>query len=313
MRVRELPFVRAIDEGRRRTPIWLTYVVGILLAVLVVQVLIGAGIRLATGHSTDLSSFASQVIEGVTDLWPIAIVLLWVVLYERRPAGSLGLRDRRWWARMLVGLLLGGALVTLGALPSILSGQLVVTEGGPGTLTGSAAVGLVLATLPIWLIQGSSEEIVFRGFLLQRHLYSWPAWLAVVFLAALFAFIHPGGNLLAKLNITLFGIFVSLLVLRQGTLWTAMGIHAGWNMVQGNVLGIAVSGEARDNTLVRLSPADGSSAALTGGEFGTEASVYLTVVLVVVVAVAFVALRRHLARSGGDAEAGATTGVAVPA
>lgn len=294
-KVRELAWVQAVTEGRRRTPILLTYVVGILLAVFGVQIVIGSVLRIATGTTEDLTSFTSQLIEGVTDLWPIVIIFLWVALYERRPVASLGFRARAGWLRMLLGFLLGGALIAVAAAPAMVSGDLVTGSGGPDAVQGSAALGVVLATIPIWLIQGSSEEIVFRGFLLQRHLYSWPSWLAVVFLAALFAFVHPGGNLLAKLNITLFGILAGLLVLQQGSLWLVMGIHAGWNFVQGNVLGLAVSGEGRDYSVFRFVSTDGAGGLLSGGEFGTEASVWATLVLALAVAVAAVALRRRLA------------------
>jgi uncharacterized protein len=292
--IRSLPWVQAITEGRRRTPILMTYVVGILVAVFGVQIIIGAGLRLATGTAEEMTSFTSQLVEGLTDVWPIVIVFLWVAFFEKRPISSLGFRDRSGWLKLLLGFVLGGALIALAAAPAMISGDLVTGTGGPSSVQGAAAVGIVLATIPIWLIQGSSEEIVFRGFLLQRHLFTWPSWLAIVFLGALFAFVHPGGNLLGKLNITLFGILAALIVLQQGSLWIVMGVHAGWNFVQGNVLGLAVSGEGRDFSLFRFVSTDGADGIASGGEFGTEASYWATLVLLVSIGVAWVLLRRRL-------------------
>ncbi|MFI2105447.1 lysostaphin resistance A-like protein [Isoptericola sp. NPDC019693] len=292
--IRSLPWVQAITEGRRRTPILLTYVIGILVAVFGVQIIIGAGLRLATGTAEEMTSFTSQVVEALTDVWPIVVIFLWVAFVEKRPVSSLGFRDRSGWLKLLLGFILGGALIALAAAPAMVSGALVTGAGSPTSVQGAAALGIVVATVPIWLIQGSSEEIVFRGFLLQRHLFSWPSWLAIVFLAALFAFVHPGGNLLGKLNITLFGVLAALIVLQQGSLWVAMGVHAGWNFVQGNVLGLAVSGEGRDYSIFRFVSTDGADGITSGGEFGTETSYWATIVLLISIGVAWALLRRRL-------------------
>lgn len=168
---------------------------------------------------------------------------------------------------------------------------------GPDTgalVTGTAALGAVVATIPIWLIQGSSEEIIFRGFLLQRSLSSWPAWLAILVTSVLFALVHPGAFGVGKLNIALFGVFAALVVIWQNSIWLVMGIHAGWNLVQGNVLGIAVSGSGHDNSLFRFEPVAGREL-LSGGDFGTESSVYATVVLVLAIVAAFLLAQRRLA------------------
>jgi len=114
--------------------------------------------------------------------------------------------------------------------------------------------------------------------LLWRMRREWTAYL----------FLSPG--------LLLFAVFTALWVLRQGSLWSVIAFHAAWNWVQGNVAGIAVSGnEAPGGALVRLVP-DGP-AALSGGAFGAEGSLVVTAVLLTATAAAGWSLRRVTVRA----------------
>ncbi|MGU3643411.1 CPBP family intramembrane glutamic endopeptidase [Microbacterium sp. C23T] len=307
MRVRDLSFVREIDTGKRKTPIVIAYLFAVLVAVLAVQIIVGAGIRVATGTEKDVSSFFSQLIEGVTDLVPILIIFAWVAWFERRRVSSLGLRGGRGWLVMLLGVVVGGALIALAAAPAIIAGDVVVSDADASSNPGGLAVlGIVLATIPIWIIQGGSEEIIFRGFLLQRSLYSWPTWLAIAVTSVVFAAVHPGAWGIGKLNVALFGVLAAVIVIWQNSIWLVIGIHAGWNFVQGNVLGIAVSGEGRENSLIHFEPVPGRDL-LSGGSFGTEGSIYATVVLLLAIIVAWLLARRRLATGDAGSESPAVT------
>ncbi len=59
------------------------------------------------------------------------------------------------------------------------------------------------------------------------------------------------------------------------------GLHVGWNFAQGNVFGIPVSGHAKEVSLWAFGPEPGTSAFLTGGDYGVEASLYATIVIAI--------------------------------
>jgi uncharacterized protein len=170
-----------------------------------------------------------------------------------------------------------------------LSGALKVS--GPGfwqAPTLSALTPLVIYA-GIFMVQGSSEEIVTRGWLLQivssRHGLIW----GIAINALFFGFLHvfnekPAPDLyMGVFNIVLYATFVSLWAIKGRSLWGACGIHAAWNYVQGPGFGLDVSGIKLGVAPLFIGLADKPGAAgwLTGGNFGPEASVATTAVMLV--------------------------------
>jgi hypothetical protein len=164
-----------------------------------------------------------------------------------------------------------------------------------GTQGAKGVASLALLFVPVYL-SAFFEEIVLRGYL-QRTLYlSWGHAGAVAGSAACFGLLHawnPGIGWLGVVNILLVGVLLSLIVIRTNEIWTVTGVHFGWNLMLGPVLGLPVSGVQLDS-IVRLEPT-GDASFLAGGEFGPEASPLVSVVLLVAIAVvgAMVARRRR--------------------
>lgn len=105
----------------------------------------------------------------------------------------------------------------------------------------------------------------------------------------------------------MYALFASFVALREGSLWLICGIHAGWNYFQGNIFGVPVSGNPEANSLLAFGPTEGSNEALTGGDFGIEASLVGTLILAIALVIAFISFRR--AQAGRAAE---TALVATP-
>jgi membrane protease YdiL (CAAX protease family) len=253
---------------------------------------------------------------GGTDGWPqltyelgvafglgSVLLLLWVWLFERRGPAALGL-NAKGPVRFLRGYLIGLAFLG-GVVGSIwLAGGYVVEGSGA---FGSAAVGAAL--LPIgalmlgFIIQGSSEELLFRGWLMQLIASRHGIWIAVVANSALFALAHagniePSNELYVGLaNVVLFGLFISLYAIREGSLWGVCGWHAAWNWLLGLGFGLEVSGMKIDSLplITDLTGAPGAAWWLTGGAFGPEASLVTTAVLLcgTVVLMLFGKTRNH--------------------
>ena len=76
--------------------------------------------------------------------------------------------------------------------------------------------------------------------------------------------------------LVLAGIVLGLPRLARGGLWLPIGLHFAWNLVQGPVLGMPVSGLPTPSLFHSGSLA---SPMLTGSSFGLEASMAMTAVL----------------------------------
>ena len=106
-------------------------------------------------------------------------------------------------------------------------------------------------------------------------------WWAVVISSLIFSFLHGGNsgiNLLATVNIFLFGILTALLTLRTGNIWCATALHMIWNFLQGNVFGISVSGTAALPSVLEAVLVKGRDFT-HGGAFGIEGGCVTTILL----------------------------------
>lgn len=190
------------------------------------------------------------------------------------------------------------------------------TFGITGLATGAALFSIVVGVLWLcgayhviginpnvnWLPQllvagmgaGIGEEIVMRGVLFRIVEEGCGTWIAVAVSALFFGGAHifnPGATLWSSAAIAIeAGVMLALLYHVTRSLWACVGLHASWNIMQGTVYGIPVSGGAADGWLVsyRTGPSW-----LSGGAFGAEASVVaLLVCSVFTAALVTVALRR---------------------
>lgn len=134
-----------------------------------------------------------------------------------------------------------------------------------------------------FLIQGMSEEVMCRGFLMVSAANRAPLWIGVALNSVLFAALHlfnQGVTLLSVLNLILYALFASFYFLRTDSIWGIGALHAAWNFVQGCVLGVGVSGNPIPVTTAYFVPTEGSAQAINGGTFGLEGSIAATIVLV---------------------------------
>jgi membrane protease YdiL (CAAX protease family) len=133
------------------------------------------------------------------------------------------------------------------------------------------------------------EELVFRGYPYQK-LLQWNRLFALFFVAFVFAAVHSNNQAVTTvglLNVFLGGIVLALAYERYRRLWFPIGFHLAWNLTTGPILGHEVSGY--DTLRSLLIETGGGADLLTGGEFGVEGSVFMT--LVELVAIALLARR----------------------
>jgi membrane protease YdiL (CAAX protease family) len=221
-------------------------------------------------------------------VWMIGFTLIWVRFVDRRPATSIGLRTRHPLREWLRGLLVGAGLMLLSvglmaALGTIESGGNSLDTLIPLLIADPLPVLGAVGMLLLFLVQGPAEEVVFRGYLLPVLGARGSITLGVVLSSTLFGLLHalnPNFGVLPLVNIVLAGVVFALYGLVEEGLWGVFGLHSAWNWVQGNVLGLPVSGIAFGPSLFGLHEAGPDW--LTGGSFGPEGSVVVTLLLVVV-------------------------------
>ncbi|MGA2083576.1 MAG: type II CAAX endopeptidase family protein [Holophaga sp.] len=207
------------------------------------------------------------------------LFLTWAFLQlERRPLVSVGLRlGRRWGVEFVLGLLAGAGLMALMALMAYLGG------GVQWARDPQAGLGRLTAGGWLYLAVAAREELLFRGYLFQRLERALGARSTLVLTAVLFAGVHWGNpgmagatRIWASLNIGLAAVLLGLCYLRTRSLALPMGLHLGWNWVQGTLLGFGVSGYPAAGWWIPAT--DRQVAWLSGGTFGLEASLPCTLV-----------------------------------
>ncbi|MGW5719533.1 CPBP family intramembrane glutamic endopeptidase [Amycolatopsis sp. NPDC003865] len=166
---------------------------------------------------------------------------------------------------------------------------------GDYDVLGWGSVGGALALFGFSAAAAVTEELLFRGILF-RFVERWiGTWLALTLTGLLFGLSH-----LFNAHATFWGA-LAIAVEAGGmlaaayaatrTLWLPIGLHFAWNFAEGGIFGTGVSGTDAPQGL--LHAVTSGPAALTGGEFGPEASLYSVVAGVVTTAVFMVLARRR--------------------
>lgn len=231
-----------------------------------------------TGPSFDNANASLTLFSfGLGILW----LWFWVAVKERRSFATLGFesisRGIRLGGR---GLLIGIIMMTICVLVPVLTGQATLQWASPD---GTAFAFMAIMLLG-FLVQGSTEEILTRGYLTQAVARRWGLLAGVIVQAIFFAALHgvnPGIGFMPIVNLLLFAVFASLMSLAEGSLWGVCALHGAWNWAQGNLFGVAVSGNPVEAAMLRYEANTGSADLLTGGTFGIEGSLVTTVVYLI--------------------------------
>lgn len=254
----ETPDSRITDPEttRPRLPGWLRAVlvpVLFLATLLAVQLLFtlipGANDALAAEGA--LPVLLNVVAALLVTLAIVGVIALLMRFVDRAPLARMGLVWTRHSLPALgIGLLLTVALTQAVLWVGVPLGQIERVATPP--LTASLVASTVIIGLSrAFLLQGIPEELFYRGYLMQT-LATRPrtaAWAS----AALFAVIHvvsSGGqqNVLDRILYLCipfgFGLLAAALLLRTRSVWSAVGVHAGFHVstLIGQFGGLAAQG-----------------------------------------------------------------------
>ena len=221
----------------------------------------------------------------------LLLFIFWVKVIEKNSLSSLGFVKKNWLKYLGWGILL--SLLQMGVI------ALVYQVGGIGTFElnelSLEPILFILGLFPFWLLQGGTEEVATRGWLLTRIAARTNLPLAIAISSSLFGILHLGNagvTVLSVLNIVLDGVLAGLLFIYTDSIWLVVAQHGTWNYVQGNLLGFQVSGTGADASIFSFTMGSGPDW-LTGGEFGAEGSIITTLVLLVSVVIVYLLGERN--------------------
>lgn len=220
------------------------------------------------------------------------LIFLYVKFKEKRTIASLGFEKDGFVKKYLIGFLVGLGLFTLAVLLGVVFGGIKLSINPSGFKFH--IIGVILFG---FLIQGATEEILCRGWLMQALGAKYTPVFAVVISSLFFMILHganPGITLLPLINLALFGVFAAVYTINEKGLWGICGFHSAWNWVQGSVYGIKVSGTTVPGGSVLNSEIISGKDLINGGAFGIEGSIVCSVIfLIATVAIVMMMKRKE--------------------
>lgn len=241
--------------------------VGLFVAGMVEFGLPMLGLKLGAG-----SSVPEILLLGVINFLGMSVpALILARVFDGKSMAAIGFVMQRSIGDFLSGGVVGGFIFLCALAAAFFGGWAQFNPDFAKVSMSAMAIGAIGMTLA-----SAGEEVMMRGYVLQELMSKFPTPVAVLVTSLIFVGLHAGALIgssmaaIGALNIFLASVLLSLAYLATRSLWLPIGIHAGWNVIQGPLLGINVSGNDFNSGWhpVTLSGPD----MMTGGSFGFEGS-----------------------------------------
>lgn len=218
-------------------------------------------------------SLPQIVILGVVNFVGMSVpAMLLMMVFDGKSPMAMGLAPKNAAGDFLSGGLAGG-FIFLSAIAAAFFAGFAQINPGFATFSMNAmmasALGMTLAA--------AGEEVMMRGYVMQELMSKFSTPASVIVSSLIFTALHGGAlaqsnmALVGALNIFLASVMLSLAYLVTRTLWLPIGLHAGWNITQGPVMGFNVSGNDFGTGWQPVTMT--GPEVITGGSFGFEGSV----------------------------------------
>jgi len=135
------------------------------------------------------------------------------------------------------------------------------------------------------------EELIFRGYILNNLMDSFPKWLALLISALLFMIFHwNSAGFFPVLTTLIMGLIIGLNYLYTRNLWFSICFHTAWKYFEAPLLGF--SGNESSQTLLQIDLHGDEN--ITGGVNGLEGSVFLMTVSLLSLLTLYLLLQKKL-------------------
>jgi len=262
----------------------LLFLIGIGIATTVIQA-IGIIILIVTKTDFKIDDFKSFISDTenfnymlLFKFLGLLAVLLTVWLFrkyiDRQSIMSLGFSAKKKGKDMIAGFGFGLTLISFGFLFLYFTNYLSVVDVLFDMKT-------IFGTFLLFIFVAIQEEVLFRGYILNNLMKSMNKYVALAISAALFTLAHginPNINIVAVVNLMLAGFVLGASYIHTKNLWLPIFFHLSWNYFLGPIYGFEVSGLVFKTTIVQ--DVVGSDL-ITGGKFGFEGSLILSVLSII--------------------------------
>lgn len=280
-----ISMARANGRGHK---LWLSVLIALLLSMIIPSLSsFAAAVPIAfvvvlQNMSMDVSDISIPTLElTIVSLYATGITTIFFMMYsrfaEKRNMRSIGFTKINAVSQYLIGLLVGllmfSAIVGIGVLTGAFAFNGIATNIN-WTMIAFIFFGFV--------IQGMSEEVLCRGWMMTSVARKSSVIAGVIANSIIFALLHlgnPGIGIFPLVNLTLFGVFASVYMLKTDNIWGVSAIHSIWNFVQGSLYGLSVSGMESMPTIFQFTSTDNTL--LNGGAFGPEGGLIVSAVLTI--------------------------------
>lgn len=277
------------EDGRLRAGIRLILqlVLGLLLMVLAQLLVYGIGNR--------------NLIIAAGGLAIVLSIYISAVAFDKRPLRDFGLGlNKEWFLQAAAGVLM--AFVVISVLAGIQWGAGWMEFTGYGW--NRASTGIYVAGLGGYVLTmavvGFYEELWTRGYQVRNLVEgvftgnnrNLAGAVAVAITSLFFGLLHmanPNVTAIGLLTIVLAGIMLALPYLITGELGMSVGLHFAWNVVQGALYGLPVSGITFRQSLLQFKV--NGPELWTGGKFGLEGGLLGVIGVLLLTAMSLIWLR----------------------
>ncbi|MBR0435424.1 MAG: CPBP family intramembrane metalloprotease [Lachnospiraceae bacterium] len=215
------------------------------------------------------------------------VAILYCILIEKRSIQDIGITKKP--TDYLIGIVIAVTMLVLVVLICILTGSATFI----GINRNVNIKGMLLWALA-FIIQGSEEEILCRGFLMNTLKKKISVPLSVLISSTAFVVPHlimtpilDSGIAYATIgiiNLYLISILFSVITLWRNNIWISCGLHAAWNYILNIILGLTVSGnEAKMDGLLQIEI--NKLTIINGSEYGLEAGIATTAITIITICV----------------------------
>ena len=254
-----------------------------LLPYMVVKgVLAGVAAAQTGNFQLNMNSVDMTLVQLFATVGATVAMMLYVKHVEKRSLRTMGFVREHAVSDYLIGMVVAFAMFAACVGICMATGAMVFS----GYVLGGRYLMMALFFVG-FIIQGMSEETVCRGFMMTSLGSKGGAVAGVLFNSLFFGALHLGNSgvtVLSMVNLVLFGLFMSVLVLKLNSIWMACAIHTVWNFVQGNFFGILVSGADMGPSVFRFVSVPGMGL-WNGGSFGMEGGLATSIVLTLAIVI----------------------------
>ena len=214
--------ITLVDEVRktgRGNRVWIEILkfLAVLTPINLIMVFAGEAIKAALFQKSVINEEISMIIQLYECALGIGLVVLYCCCIEKRTFMSMGFMKRHVCKQYIKGACVGAMLISALVWMGVLFNTFIFN--GFNVNLDKKSIFLFLGG---FLLQGFYEELVFRGFFMISIIRKNTIFVAVMVNSILFGLTHGFNNgfqVLALLNLILFGIFESIYLLKTGNIW----------------------------------------------------------------------------------------------